>query len=178
MSNYTSPFYYFPPLPCNQTSPKISLSRSLCLAPSSSSSSFSSTQNPLKTLTPPILIKLGSTPSIKSLNLLLSFLLKCQQSNLLLHLFSQISSNSIRISSRTRSLVARCILKSDRFEEDEAIISHTQKFDFVPRKGLWDSIIQCLCVEEENPERAFSLLNQRIGNYGIPPLSIHFDLWF
>ncbi|ONK62759.1 uncharacterized protein A4U43_C07F7840 [Asparagus officinalis] len=130
-------------------------------------------RNYSKTLVFSNLVKLGITPSTKTLNLFLSFLLKSQKPNLLLHLFSQISSNSIKINSKTCSLVAQSLLELHQFEAEE-ITSCAERFNFVLKRGIWNSVIQCICVKEENPERAFSILSQCIENYGIFPSSATF----
>nr|XP_029120382.1 pentatricopeptide repeat-containing protein At5g57250, mitochondrial-like [Elaeis guineensis] len=111
-------------------------------------------------------MKSGLGASIQTLNPFLSFLLKTRNLRLLRPLFSQISSNSVSIDTQIHSLIAQALLKSHRFKEAEQFLSHAQNIAFLPRKRLWSSLIQGVCVEEEDPDRALSLLQECVRNGG------------
>lgn len=115
-------------------------------------------------------IKLGVISSTEALNQFLSLLVVARKSTLLLHFFSQIPKNSVKINSKTCFLVANSLLKFQQFGHAREVFSLAEKeFNFVPNRGILDSIIQCICVKEEDPERAFCMLTQCVEEYGIFP---------
>ncbi|XP_072989934.1 pentatricopeptide repeat-containing protein At5g57250, mitochondrial isoform X2 [Typha latifolia] len=118
---------------------------------------------------PSCLIKRGLNPSIKDLNQFLSSLLRAQKLELVLYLFSQITSNSIVIDSKTRSLISHTILKTRRLEEAERFISDAGRFGFLPQNRLWNSLIHKVCVLEGDPDRALKLLQELTRNRGVVP---------
>ncbi|WOK95350.1 hypothetical protein Cni_G04057 [Canna indica] len=117
-------------------------------------------------------IKAGvATPSIRSFDLLLSFVLgKARKPSLVLGLFSQITSNSVPIRSCTHSLVSRALLQSRRFQEARRFISRASlDFGFAPRNSLFDALIRGLCVAERNPDEALSVIQECVRDLGICP---------
>ncbi|PKA58554.1 Pentatricopeptide repeat-containing protein [Apostasia shenzhenica] len=149
------------------------LSPQICTESFASSSSSSSSPHPFpsssSTLSPQSLLKRCVRPSIRSLNIFLSFLLRKRKLSLLLETFAQISSNSIEIDSNTHFLVTHALLKSRRYEEAEQFILPAEKYDFVVRKSLWDSLIRGMCVGGGKPERALNLLQECVRTQGISP---------
>ncbi|PKU87418.1 pentatricopeptide repeat-containing protein At5g57250, mitochondrial [Dendrobium catenatum] len=141
------------------------------ILPTKGFASYSSprTGNSSKILSPQTLLKSCVSPCIRSLNLFLTFLLRNRKITLLLETFSQLSSNSVQIDSKTHFLVTHALLRSRRFEEAQQFISPAEKYDFVVRKSLWDSLIREVCVSGGDPERALSLLHECMRNRGISP---------
>ncbi|CAL9148120.1 pentatricopeptide repeat-containing protein At5g57250, mitochondrial-like [Musa acuminata AAA Group] len=124
----------------------------------------------LQLSTPQRRIKAGLTaPSVRSFNLLLSFLLfEARKPRLVLCLFSQITSNSLPVDPRTHSLVARALVRSRRFHDAGRFISRAP-LDFGFRRSLVESLIRRLCVAERNPDGALCLLQECVRNRGVFP---------
>ncbi|XP_020585016.1 pentatricopeptide repeat-containing protein At5g57250, mitochondrial [Phalaenopsis equestris] len=134
----------------------------------------SSSPSPPPFGSPQTLLKSCIIPCVRSLNLFLSFLLRSRKFTLLLETFSQFSSNSIQIDSKTHFLITRALLKSRRFEEALQFIYPADNYNFVVKKSLWDSLIRELCVAGGDPERSLSLLHECMRNRGILPALITF----
>uniref|UniRef100_A0A1D1XVL6 Pentatricopeptide repeat-containing protein At5g57250, mitochondrial n=1 Tax=Anthurium amnicola TaxID=1678845 RepID=A0A1D1XVL6_9ARAE len=115
------------------------------------------------------LLKRGFRPTLCSVNLFLSSLFRAGKYQLLLHVFSQLSSNSVRTDPRTETLVARALLKSGRFEEAEDLIARRERCRLSGDRGLWDALIQGVCVAGEDPDKGFALLRECVGRVGVRP---------
>ncbi|MQL70265.1 hypothetical protein Taro_002559 [Colocasia esculenta] len=115
------------------------------------------------------LLKHGFSPTPQSVNLLLSSLLRAGRYHLLLHVFSQISSNSVPTDSRTQTLAARAFLKSGQFQEAEDLILRGESSHLFCKKGLWDALIRGVCTVGEDPEKGFALLLECVGSLGRRP---------
>ncbi|CAA7398756.1 unnamed protein product [Spirodela intermedia] len=104
------------------------------------------------------LLKRGFSPTVQSVNRLLSSLLRAGRYRLLLHVFSQVTSNSVWTDSFADNLVVRAFLKTGRFEESEGRIAGGKESRLSRKKGLWDALIQGVCVVGKDPEKGFGLL--------------------
>ncbi|CAA6662356.1 unnamed protein product [Spirodela intermedia] len=104
------------------------------------------------------LLKRGFSPTVQSVNRLLSSLLRAGRYRLLLHVFSQVTSNSVWTDSFADNLVVRAFLKTGRFEEPEDRIAGGKESRLSRKKGLWDALIQGVCVVGKDPEKGFGLL--------------------
>ncbi|XP_062164135.1 pentatricopeptide repeat-containing protein At5g57250, mitochondrial isoform X2 [Alnus glutinosa] len=134
----------------------------------SSSSSFSSNNKfpklpPLQTL-----LKRGFTPTLKSINQFLLFLLQTHRFNSVIHFFSQMCSNQIKGNSQTHSILAWALLKSPKFEEaGHFMMTQKAKALNFPKTRMWDSLIQDLCIKQNNPENALLVLRFCLRSNGI-----------
>ncbi|KAI5348552.1 hypothetical protein L3X38_001439 [Prunus dulcis] len=143
---------------------------------SSSSSSSSSYRNSLPEL-PPIqtLLKSGFTPTLKSIIQFLLFLSQTRRFNTVIHFFSQMDSNRIKGNSQTRSILTWALLKLHKYEEAEHFMrtqmAETSKFQ---SNRVWDSLIQGLCINRKDPEKALLVLRDCLINYGVFPSSFTF----
>ncbi|XP_042377580.1 pentatricopeptide repeat-containing protein At5g57250, mitochondrial-like isoform X1 [Zingiber officinale] len=109
-------------------------------------------------------------PSVRSLNLLLLFLHRARKPSLALHLFSQITSNSILVHPYAHSLVTRTLLQSGRFQEAKRFIFRAESdFGFTPKSSLFESLIHGLCVAEQNPDEALAILQECIQHHNFCP---------
>ncbi|XP_043714385.1 pentatricopeptide repeat-containing protein At5g57250, mitochondrial [Telopea speciosissima] len=115
------------------------------------------------------LLKRGFSPTLESFNQFLEFLSENQRFKSVLHLFSQMKLNKISGNSGTHSIVVRALLEDRRFEEAEIFVIQLGKEGFHSRNGIWDSLIQSLCVAGKNPEKAFALLRDCLRNHGSLP---------
>lgn len=126
--------------------------------------------SPLQTL-----LKRGLTPTLKSVNQFLLLLFQSRRLVLVVHFFSQLNSNKIRGNSRTHSIVTRALLKLHKYEEAENFIKTSMvKTSNLSSHGLWDSLIQGLCIKRKDPEKALSLLRDCLRNHGMLPSSFTF----
>ena len=98
------------------------------------------------------LLKRGFSPTSHSVNHLLSSLLRCGKYQLLLHVVSQVTSNTKFEDSLSNNLIIRALLKTGKYYEAENRLSRESP------NSLWNALICGVCVLEKDPERAFSLL--------------------
>lgn len=142
----------------------------------SRSSSSSSLDNlpkipPLQTL-----LKRGFTPTLKSINQLLLFLSYSRRFNSVINLFSQLKSNKIKPNSQTHSILARALLKLQRFEEAEHLMyARMSKSSVYPKTRFLDSLIQGFGVIQKNPGKGLFLLKDCLRNSGTLPSSFTFS---
>ncbi|KAK9097525.1 hypothetical protein Sjap_023022 [Stephania japonica] len=82
------------------------------------------------------------------------------------------NSNRVLINAQTRSIASRTLLESRQFDEAERFMAQMLKLGLPPKRGFWDSLIQGLCSDGKDPERAFAVLK----NNGIFPSRRTFSL--
>ncbi|XP_022753413.1 pentatricopeptide repeat-containing protein At5g57250, mitochondrial isoform X2 [Durio zibethinus] len=129
-------------------------------------SSFSSSLDVLPKI-PPLqtLIKRGFTPTLKSINQLLSFLSYSRKFNSVVHLFSQLESNKIKANFQTHSILIWALLRLYKFEEAEHLMNtRLSKFSNFSKTRFWDSLIQGFCVIQNNPQKGLFLLKNCLMN--------------
>ncbi|KAJ4963534.1 hypothetical protein NE237_023473 [Protea cynaroides] len=117
----------------------------------------------------PNLLKRGFSPTLDTFNQFLEFLSQNRRFESVLHLFSQMKSNKISGNTLTHSIVVQALVGDRRFEEAELFVIQLGKNGFLTRNGIWDSLIQGLCIAGNDPEKAFSLLRDCLRNRGIFP---------
>ncbi|CAL1389912.1 unnamed protein product [Linum trigynum] len=133
-------------------------SRSLC---SSSSQNHWSPQN---------LFKQGFTPTLQSINQFLYFLLSSHRFDLIAHFVSQMSGNRVQGNSQTHSISAWALLKLNMFEEAERFIkTHMPKSSTFSKDPIWDCLIVGFSIHGKDPDRAFTLLQDSLMDYGVLP---------
>ncbi|XP_047321857.1 pentatricopeptide repeat-containing protein At5g57250, mitochondrial [Impatiens glandulifera] len=115
------------------------------------------------------LLKRGFTPTIKHFNQLLMVLCQDLQFKIVLNLFSQMNSNHIKIDNLSRSIIVKVLLREQRYTEAEQFIK-TQ----TGQSHIWDSLIQGICINQNNPGKAFSLLRDCLNINGMVPSSSTF----
>ncbi|PQQ20097.1 pentatricopeptide repeat-containing protein [Prunus yedoensis var. nudiflora] len=76
-------------------------------------------------------------------------------------------SNQIKGNSQTRSILTWALLKLHKYEEVEHFMrtqmTETSKFQ---SNRIWDSLIQGLCINRKDPEKALLILRDCLINYG------------
>ncbi|CAI0448543.1 unnamed protein product [Linum tenue] len=133
-------------------------SRSLC---SSSSQNHWSPQN---------LFKQGFTPTLQSINQFLYFLLSSHRFDLIAHFVYQMSRNRVQGNSQTHSISAWALLKLNMFEEAERFIkTHMPKSSTFSKYPIWDCLILGFSIHGKDPDRAFTLLQDSLMDYGVLP---------
>ncbi|KAF7838004.1 pentatricopeptide repeat-containing protein [Senna tora] len=135
-----------------------------------SCSSFFSSTSSLQTL-----LKSGFSPTLNSINRFILFLFRVQKFDLIVHFFSQLNSNKIEGNHRTQSIFTWALLKSHKFEEAEQFMkTHTIRSTKFPVNRMWDTLIQGLSITQEDPERAFVVLQDCLRNRDVVPSSYTF----
>ncbi|XP_057981387.1 pentatricopeptide repeat-containing protein At5g57250, mitochondrial isoform X2 [Malania oleifera] len=85
------------------------------------------------------------------------------------------NSNQIEGDSHSHSMFVRALLEEHNFEAAEHFVKTqmTKGVNF-PKGRLWDSLIQALCVHQNDPEKALLVLRDCLRNNGILPSSYTF----
>jgi leucine-rich PPR motif-containing protein len=82
------------------------------------------------------------------------------------------NSNQIKGNSQTNTILTWALIKSHNFDQAEHFMkTHDQ---IAPKTRMWDSLIQGLCIKQNNPEKALSVLQFCLRNNGIVPSSFTF----
>ncbi|KAM1067465.1 hypothetical protein FF1_022709 [Malus domestica] len=124
----------------------------------SSSSCRTSLPEPLPLQT---LLKGGFTPTLKSI---VQFLSRTRRFNTLLHFFSQMESNQIKGNSQAHSIVTWALLDLQKYEEAEHFMrTQMTEASKLRRNRMWDSLIQGLCINRKDPEKALLVLRDSWG---------------
>ncbi|XP_054804617.1 pentatricopeptide repeat-containing protein At5g57250, mitochondrial [Prosopis cineraria] len=119
------------------------------------------------------LLKSGFSPTLKSINRFLLFLLRLQKFDLIAHFISQINSNGIEGNYRTQSIFTWALLKSHKFDEAEQLMKNR----IVGSTRMWDALIQgIISTTREDPDRAFFILEDCLRNRNVLPSSFTFGL--
>ncbi|KAK7354700.1 hypothetical protein VNO80_20167 [Phaseolus coccineus] len=119
------------------------------------------------------LLKRGFTPTPKPINRFLLFLFHLQKFNLISHFFSQLQTNNAPTNPRTLSLLAWALLKSHKFEQAEQFMHTHLK---ITHPFMWDTLIQGLCTQRLDPEKALSVLRRSVRDRAVVPSSFTFCL--
>ncbi|XP_047148999.1 pentatricopeptide repeat-containing protein At5g57250, mitochondrial [Vigna umbellata] len=117
------------------------------------------------------LLKRGFTPTPKPINRFLLFLFHLQKFNLITHFFSQLQTNNAPTNPRTLSLLTWALLKSHKFEQAEQFMHTHLK---ITHPFMWDTLIQGLCAQRHDPEKALSVLRRCVRNRAVVPSSFTF----
>ncbi|QCE13461.1 structure-specific endonuclease subunit SLX1 [Vigna unguiculata] len=117
------------------------------------------------------LLKRGFTPTPKPINRFLLFLFHLQKFNLITHFFSQLQTNSTSTNPRTLSLFTWALLKSHKFEQAEQFMHTHLK---ITHPFMWDTLIQGLCAQRHDPEKALSVLRRCVRDRAVVPSSFTF----
>lgn len=121
------------------------------------------------------LLKSGFSPTIKSINQFIFLLFRVQKFDLIVNFFSQLNSNKIEGNHRTYSIFTWALLKSNKFEEAEQFMkTHVMRSTEFPITRMWDTLIQGLSITQEDPERAFFVLQDCLKNRNVLPSSFTF----
>ncbi|PRQ37198.1 putative tetratricopeptide-like helical domain-containing protein [Rosa chinensis] len=140
------------------------------------SSSSSSPRSSLPKL-PPLqtLLKRGFTPTLNSIIQFLLFLSHTHRFNTVIHFFSQMESNQIKGNSQTRSILTWALLKLHKYEDAEHFMrTQMAKASNFPRNRMWDTLIQGLCINQKDPDKALLVLRDCLRKYGTFPSSFTF----
>ncbi|EEF44120.1 pentatricopeptide repeat-containing protein, putative [Ricinus communis] len=134
-------------------------------------SSFSSASSSIQNL-----LKRGFTPTLKSINQYLLFLVKIHKFTLVPHFLSQLNQNQIEGNYQTHSLFLLALLKLKNFEEAEHFIKTHRAKSSSSSKGhkFLDSLIQAISTDEKDPNKALLVLHDCLRNYGMLPSSFTF----
>ncbi|WVZ18810.1 hypothetical protein V8G54_006132 [Vigna mungo] len=117
------------------------------------------------------LLKRGFTPTPKPINRFLLFLFHLQKFNLITHFFSQLQTNNAPTNPRTLSLLTWALLKSHKFEQAEQFMHTHLK---ITHPFMWDTLIQGLCAQRHDPEKALSVLRRCVRDRAVVPSSFTF----
>lgn len=140
-----------------------------------SSSSSSSHGNKPKNLSLISLLKSGFTPTLNDFNQFLRFLSRNHRFETIIHFYSQMKSNKITVNSCTQSIFANALLKQRKHDEAAQFMKTQIANSPVSRcNRIWDSLIQGLCINEEDPEKGLSVLRDCLRIDGILPSSFTF----
>ncbi|KAK6942009.1 Pentatricopeptide repeat [Dillenia turbinata] len=120
------------------------------------------------------LLKCGFTPTLYVFNQFLLFLFQSHRFNFLILFCDQLKSNQINGDSFTRSILTKALLKEHKYEEAETLMTQIAKCPNFPRIGLWDSLIQGICVNDNDPDRGLSVLRNCVRIQGMCPSSFTF----
>ncbi|TQE03618.1 hypothetical protein C1H46_010749 [Malus baccata] len=141
---------------------------------------FSSSSSPCRTNLPeppPLqtLLKSGFSPTLKSIVQFLLFLSRTRRFDTLVHFFSQMESNQIKGSAQTHVILTWALLNLQKYEEAEHFMrTRMVEASSLRRNRMWESLIQGLCVNRKDPEKALLVLRDCLGSYGIFPSSFTF----
>ncbi|KAF7153589.1 hypothetical protein RHSIM_Rhsim01G0118900 [Rhododendron simsii] len=140
-----------------------------------SSLSSSHRPNPPKAPSLQTLLKSGFSPTLKDFNRFLLFLSQSGKFKPLIHFFSQMSSHHIKGNAHTHSIFTRALLKDHQYGEAHNFIkTHMATSSVSRRNRLWDRLIQGLCTNKKDPEKAFLVLQDCLSVDGTLPSSFTF----
>ncbi|KAI3701733.1 hypothetical protein L6452_27028 [Arctium lappa] len=140
-----------------------------------SSSSSPPRRNHQSSLSLANLLKSGFNPTLKNYNNFLIQLFKTKKIRFISHFISQLHSNQIEGDHITHSFFTRALLKQHNYEKAvEFINTQIEKTPSILQNRILDALIQGLCVNAQNPERGFSVLQHYLKINGILPSSFTF----
>ncbi|KAL3825609.1 hypothetical protein ACJIZ3_021638 [Penstemon smallii] len=118
------------------------------------------------------LLKRGFTPTLEDFNNFLLFLSQKQRFRIIIHIFSQLSTNKITSNAQTRTIFTRALLKEHKYEEAaEFLKTLNGNSKILSKNRIFDSLIQGLCTFSKDPEKGFSLLKDFLKICNVFPSS-------
>ncbi|XP_024960193.1 pentatricopeptide repeat-containing protein At5g57250, mitochondrial [Cynara cardunculus var. scolymus] len=138
-------------------------------------SSSSSRRNHLSSLSVANLLKAGFNPTLRNYNNFLVQLFKTKKIRFITDFISQLHSNQIEGDCITHSVFTRALLKQHNYERAvEFINTQIGKTPNILQNRILDALIQGLCVNAQDPERGFLVLQDYLNIDGIFPSSFTF----
>ncbi|XP_059637544.1 pentatricopeptide repeat-containing protein At5g57250, mitochondrial [Cornus florida] len=121
------------------------------------------------------LLKSGFSPILKDFEQFLLFLSQSNRFNSIIQFVSQMNSNHIEGSSRTHSIFAWALLEEHKYEEAKQFMETQKAKTAIHRQTrIWDSLIQGICMNQKDPEKALLVLRDCLRIDGILPSSFTF----
>ncbi|XP_073154904.1 pentatricopeptide repeat-containing protein At5g57250, mitochondrial [Henckelia pumila] len=118
------------------------------------------------------LLKSGFTPTPKNFNKFLRFLYQNKRFEVIIHVFCQFSSNTLKADIHARTIFTKALLKVHKFDEAaEFLKTLLGKSGIFQKNRIFDSLIQGLCTFSKDPEKGLSLLKDFLKTDGSFPSS-------
>ncbi|XP_071729697.1 pentatricopeptide repeat-containing protein At5g57250, mitochondrial [Rutidosis leptorrhynchoides] len=123
----------------------------------------------------PTLFKTGFNPTLKHYTNFLLYLFKTSKYQFITHFISQLNSNQIKGNHITHSIYTKALLKQRNYEKVVSFINtQVVKSPKIVQNHILDALIQGFCIDAQNPERGFTVLQDLLKIDGILPSSFTF----